>query len=47
MPPVHDIARENGEAISPQKGGNELYNELIKYSVLVNLVSCFDQVVIK
>lgn len=23
LPPVHDIARENGEVISPQKGGNE------------------------
>lgn len=23
LPPVHDIARENGEAISPQKGRHE------------------------
>lgn len=42
LPPVHDIARENGEVISPQKGRNELDNELIKYNVSDNLVSCFD-----
>ena len=24
LPPVHDIARENGEVISPQKGRDEI-----------------------
>lgn len=47
LPPVHDIARDNGEAISPQKGRNELDNHVIKYSFWDNLGSCFDQVVLK
>lgn len=24
LPPVHDIARENGEVISPQKGSDDI-----------------------
>lgn len=35
LPPVHDIARENGEAISPQKGRDEGYGQPQKYQVWI------------
>lgn len=30
LPPVHDIARENGEAISPQKGRDVVSGGLVR-----------------
>lgn len=41
LPPVHEIARENGEVVSPQKGRNKIPHWAVELKVRDYSTDCF------